>query len=75
MQEGQVAQQRHGVAPEPDSPAATPRAVETTPSIPLAPRLAKTRGGVTSEVAYHSRSRIGIDAETTRVAPVSAAWR
>ena len=47
---------------------ATPIAVLIVPSMPLAPRLACT---VTSArgVAYHSRSRTGIDDATTRWAP------
>ena len=50
-----------------------PSAVDTTPSIPLAPLLASTRGGVGWAAAYHSRSRMGMDAATRSVAPVSAA--
>ena len=48
------------------SASATPTAVDTTPSMPFAPRLATTR---TSDrgAAYHSRSRTGIDDATTSV--------
>ena len=60
-------------APCPLPDAATPNAVDTTPSIPFTPRLLRTRGAVGWASAYHSRSRIGMDAATTRVAPVSAA--
>ena len=54
---------------------ATPSAVETTPSIPLTPRLASTRGGPVTAGANHSRSRMGMDADTTRAASNSAAQR
>ena len=47
---------------------ATPSAVDTTPSIPLAPRLAITRGGRRRGAANASRSRTGIEDDTTRVA-------
>ena len=49
--------------------AAMPVAVETTPSIPLAPRLAITGGGDGNAGANHSRSRMGMDADTMMVAP------
>ena len=48
VEEGQVAQERHGAGAlplrRPTPP--TPSAVDTTPSIPFAPLLARTRGGV-----------------------------
>ena len=47
---------------------ATPRAVDTTPSMPLAPRLANARGGRALGPANASMSRTGMDDETTRVA-------
>ena len=50
-----------------------PVAVETTPSIPLAPRLAITGGGDGNAGANHSRSRMGMDADTMMVAPEPAA--
>ena len=53
-------------------PIATPTAVDKTPSIPLAPLLACTvtpRRGT----AYHSRSRTGIDDDTTRCASSGSA--
>src|SRR5436309_1877730 len=57
--------------PRPGVPAARPRAVDTTPSMPLAPRFATTRtpsrGG-----AYHSRSRTGIDDETMSTASLGS---
>ena len=43
-------------------------AVETTPSMPFAPRLASTLGGFSVEGANHSRSRTGIEDDTTSVA-------
>ena len=46
---------------------ATPRAVDTTPSIPFAPRLATTRGPSAPGAAKASTSRTGIEEETTRV--------
>src|SRR5260370_14912118 len=48
--------------------AAIPRAVETTPSIPLAPRLAKTLSRLELEGAKASRSRTGMLFQTTRFA-------
>ena len=42
---------------------------------PVHPSIGRTRGGLGWAPAYHSRSRMGMDAETTRVAPVSAAYR
>ena len=59
--------------PDPDSEAATPSAVDTTPSIPFTPRFASTRGGTASAGANHSRSLMGMDADTTMVAPPLAA--
>ncbi len=47
---------------------ATPTAVDSTPSMPLAPRLASTRRPERG-TANHSTSRTGIDDDTTRVAP------
>ena len=47
---------------------ATPTAVETTPSMPLAPRLARTRTPSRAR-ENHSTSRIGMDDDTTSVAP------
>ena len=44
---------------------ATPTAVDTTPSIPLAPRLARTRPSVVPP--NHSTSRTGMEEATTRV--------
>ena len=49
-------------------PSATPTAVDTTPSMPLAPRLATWRSP-SRGAAYHSTSRTGIDDELTSVAP------
>jgi hypothetical protein len=46
----------------PPDPNATPTAVETTPSMPFAPRLAWRRAPRTPN---HSTSRIGIDEDTT----------
>ena len=57
---------------------ATPRAVDTTPSIPLAPRLARTRGGSARGRPNASTSRTGMDDDTTRVAsggqPANRRW-
>ena len=50
-------------------PAATPSAVDAIPSIPLAPRLARIRRGRSSVGRNASRSRIGIELATTRLAP------
>ena len=47
---------------------ATPQAVDTTPSMPLTPRLASTLAGVDRRPAYDSTSRMGIDADTTSAA-------
>ncbi len=55
-------------------PSATPTAVETTPSMPLAPRLARTRTP-SRGAPYHSTSRTGIDDDTTRLAPSGSAAR
>ena len=61
--------------------AATPKAVETVPSMPLAPRLESTRGGRSRAGKNVSTSRTGIEEATTRVAsagrrtPSSAATR
>ena len=52
-------------------PAARPRAVDTTPSMPLAPRFATTRTPSRGD-AYHSRSRTGIDDETMSVASLGS---
>ena len=53
-------------------PVASPRrrrsAVETVPSMPLAPRLASTRGGASRAGKNVSRSRTGIEEATTSVA-------
>ena len=46
---------------------ATPTAVDVTPSIPLAPRLASVRSPTRGR-PYHSTSRTGIEDETTNVA-------
>ena len=48
--------------------AATPKAVETVPSIPFAPRLASTRGGRSRAGKNVSTSRTGIEDATTSVA-------
>ena len=50
-------------------PVATPRAVDKTPSMPLAPRLEKV--GATREGVHHSTSRTGIDDPMTSEAPVA----
>src|SRR5579875_3603132 len=50
----------------PSPAAAAPSAVEHTPSMPLAPRLASTAGGSSRAGANASRSRTGIEEETTR---------
>ena len=50
---------------------ATPRAVETTPSMPLAPRLASTRARVL--VPNASTSRTGIDDDTNSVVSTGSA--
>ncbi len=50
---------------------AMPRAVDTTPSIPFAPRLAWPTAAVPPN---HSRSRIGIEAATTS-RPPAGRWR
>ncbi len=47
-------------------PMATPRAVDSTPSMPLAPRLAWATAAAPPN---HSRSRTGIDEATTSRAP------
>ena len=47
---------------------ATPTAVDVTPSMPLAPRLARTRTS-SRGAPYHSTSRTGIDDDVTTVAP------
>jgi len=47
--------------------AVTPSVVDVTPSIPLAPRFASTRGGSERGAANHSRSRTGIDDDVTTV--------
>src|SRR3954452_10535983 len=52
----------------PRAAAATPNAVETVPSIPLAPRLASTRGGSGRAGKNVSTSRTGIEDATTSVA-------
>ena len=52
-----------------DEASATPNAVDTTPSMPLAPRLATTRGGCGRGTPNASRSRTGIDDDTTSVEP------
>ena len=52
----------------PSAAAAHPKAVETVPSIPFAPRLASTRGGVSRAGKNVSTSRTGIDDATTIVA-------
>ena len=52
----------------PSSTAAHPKAVETVPSIPLAPRLASTRGGCSRAGKNVSTSRTGIEDATTTVA-------
>ena len=54
-----------------DPAAAHPRAVEVTPSMPLAPRLAHTLGGSASFGPYHSRSRIGMEEAAMTVVPGS----
>ena len=65
----------------PVAAAATPNAVETSPSMPLAPRLASTRGGASRTGQKVSTSRTGIEDATTSVAsggsrtPSSAATR
>ena len=65
----------------PGPAAATPNAVETVPSIPLAPRLESTRGGASRAGKKVSTSRTGIEEATTSVAspgsrtPSSAATR
>ena len=53
----------------PASAAAAPRAVETTPSMPLTPRLARQRTRVSPVVRNASRSRTGIELPTTTTAP------
>ena len=61
--------------------ALTPKAVETVPSIPFAPRLESTRNGVSRTGKNVSTSRTGIEEATTSVAsggssvPSSAATR
>ena len=52
-------------------PRATPTAVDTTPSMPLAPRLAITRTPVRGR-AYHSTSRTGMDDDTTSELPAGS---
>ena len=66
VEEGQVPEEGHASFDR--DAAATPRAVEITPSIPFAPRLNITRGGELG-AANHSRSRTGMEADTTTVAP------
>ncbi len=56
---------------------AAPTAVETTPSIPFAPRLASTRRS-RRPTPNHSTSRTGIDDDATRIPPggrVRVRWR
>ncbi len=50
---------------------ATPTAVETVPSMPESPRLAKTTGG-DAETGARSRSRIGEEDPTTKVSPAAS---
>ena len=57
----------------PSAAAANPKAVETVPSIPLAPRLASTRGGRSRAGKNVSTSRTGIDDATTIVASAGSA--
>ena len=67
VEEGDVAdEQRRGSAARRQRP--RPTAVDTTPSMPLAPRLARTAHGLGRAATYHSTSRIGIDDDTTSVA-------
>ena len=49
-------------------PSATPTAVEVTPSMPLAPRFEYTAMSPRRS-PYHSRSRTGIEDDTTRLPP------
>ena len=49
---------------------ATPVAVDRTPSMPLAPRLASTRRPA-RRGPYHSRSRTGIEDDTTSASPAA----
>ena len=63
---------RRGPPPAPrwdPSASATPSGVDTTPSIPLAPRLASTRGGSARGAPKASTSRTGMDDDTTSGAP------
>ena len=60
-----VAGQQHD---GPGRAAATPKAVDTVPSIPFAPRLASTRGGASRAGKNVSTSRTGIEEATTSVA-------
>ena len=75
------ARRRRSGAPRPVRSPATPKAVETVPSMPLAPRLASTRGGRSRAGKNVSTSRTGIEEATTtrrsggQRAPSSAATR
>ena len=70
VQEGDVADEQRGRSGRVGRRArATPTAVDTTPSMPLAPRLASTREAGHAGAANHSTSRTGIDDDTTSAAP------
>ena len=52
----------------PSHAAAAPKALETVPSIPFAPRLESTRGGSSRAAENSSTSRTGIEDATNSVA-------